>query len=428
MTKCGVKVALLALGILGALGSQGATARKDVVCTTCRDTGKVSVPCEVCSGSKYVWVCYEREERKRVVRPNAKDTGYCGYGNVYKPYHENCKKSRKRINCPNCANASKTFSSGKVISPCPDCDGNGTLLTTYYVILDARTVKNRRPLLLKQLETAPFKDSKLLVCRRMTPDDLADFRIGNVNCRAFESLEAVTAFVRDGEAAQAGAKWYFAVRDRNQVTLADKRVALEDLARGNVPAVPSKNVLKRRFTDEELEDFRALNPDSVTFRDLDEFKKFIRSVKTAEPPKSVPVVVRLGGAEDSPDQAAVETRELPAIPQVADGPAPEVADGAEWEEDDPQAPGYRPRPAAVGRPGRVLVRRRYVDEDGNVIDESVGVQREYTPEEIEKIAEAEMRYDEQMRERKFGGRSEGKGRREPAGSEARPGEDAAEAE
>ena len=49
----------------------------------------------------------------------------------------------------------------------------------------------------------------------------------------FEDEDELMAFLKNDEEQKAGAKWYFAIRDAKNVTMYDKRRALEGMANGS---------------------------------------------------------------------------------------------------------------------------------------------------------------------------------------------------
>lgn len=261
------KILIGALAVAFAICAFGEDA-PEVVCRTCNDTGSVEAQCPVCRGTRYVWTCVQGRG------------GWCGYGASYKPLHKNCKSSRKRIVCPNCAVKSKASATGKVTVPCPDCDGHGVLVRTYHLIRDVREVESCRAQVIRQLEHK--QKCRQVQVLKMSEDELADYKIENTGCKVFESEAALLEFLRKGEEQKASAKWYFAIRDTKGITMQDRRRALEDLTRGNFFSSGDANVLKRKFTDEELADFKTLNPNCKLFRDVDEFKEFMRKAQASD--------------------------------------------------------------------------------------------------------------------------------------------------
>lgn len=373
-----VKIAGLVAALALALCASGTTAKeeKEVVCKTCNDTGTVEKQCPVCRGTKYMWRCvqgknkgwysegssYRYDENENYVRVRS-DKGWCGYGATYKAIHSNCKNTRKRVVCPNCASKSKTSATGKVAVACPDCDGRGTLMKSYYLVRNVHELEYNREYILRQLERG--RECSCVQRRKMTKEDLADYKIENSNCKVFESEEELLAFLKDGEKQKAGAKWYFAVRDAKNVTMYDKRRALEDMANGNYYSYSDSNVLKRKFTDEEVKDFKALNPNCKMFRDVDEFKEFMRNVKP----------VSEGG---------------PVVRRFEEGGGPVVR---RWSSD------------GEGSGTRIVITngmRRFYRTRSSSYGREPQQQRELSPEELQKIIDAENVHDKEMFERKFG--------------------------
>ena len=189
----------------------------------------------------------------------------------------------------------------------------------------------------------------------MTKEDLADYKIENSNCKVFEDEDELMEFLKNGEEQKTGAKWYFAIRDAKNVTMYDKRRALEDMANGSYYSYSDSNVLKRKFTEEEVKDFKALNPNCMLFRDVDEFKEFMRNVK---PVAEGPSVVR------------------------------------RWTSEEPKGVGGG-SPVFTNRTRRVMYSR-------SCPPSSSSRSRELSPEELKKIIDAENAHDKEMFERKFG--------------------------
>lgn len=355
-------VAALALCASG----KEAKEEREAVCKTCNDTGTVEKQCPVCRGTKYMWRCvqgknkgwysggrsYRYDENGNYVRVRS-DEGWCGYGVTYKAMHSNCKNTRKRIPCPNCLGKGKTSATGKVTVACPDCDGQGTLVKTYYLVRDARDLEYNREYILRQLEQGRM--CSYVQRRKMTKEDLADYKIENSNSKVFEDEDELMEFLKNSEEQKVGTKWYFAVRDAKNVTMYDKRRALEDMANGNFYSYSDSNVLKRKFTEEEVKDFKALNPNCMMFRDVDEFKEFMRNVK---PVAEGPSVVRRWTSEE---------------PNGIGGGSVSFTNGTR----------------------RVMYPRSYTPP-------SSSRPRELSPEELQKVIDAENAYDKMMFERKFG--------------------------
>lgn len=352
--------------IITAWGVFGKEEQKEVVCKTCNDTGSIKEVCPVCRGTKYVWKCVPSQNKgwsystsirydENGNRINA-DCGWCGYGSTYKSLHSNCKNTRKRCVCPNCVSGKgKTSATGKVTVPCPDCDGQGVLVKTYYAIPNVRNVEYERDYIIRQLERG--QSCSYVQKRKMSKDELADYKIENSNCKVFENYEALLSFLKNGEAQESDAKWYFAIRDTNNVTMYDKRRALEDIANGSFCSYSDSNIIKRKFTEEEVKDFKALNPTCKMFRSVDEFKEFVRNIKT-----------------------------------VADGGPSVIRRTREYEQD-----GDRERTVITQDGVRQVTRTR-----GRPYEHRITPPRPLSQEEVEESLDAENAHDKEMFERKFG--------------------------
>ena len=374
--KIAGSMAVMALALC--VRGKTATEEKEVVCKTCKDTGKVEVQCPVCRGTKCMWRCvqgknkgwyseggyYRYDENGNYVRVRS-DEGWCGYGTTYKPIHSNCKNTRKRVVCPNCLNKGKTSATGKVMSDCPDCDGRGTLVKTYYLVRDIRSLDYNRDYIVRQLERG--RECSYAQCRKMSKEELADYKIENPNCKVFESNDELMAFIKKCEEQKVGAKWYFAIRDATHVTMYDKRRALEDMSNGGYYySYSDSNVLKRKFTDEEVKDFKALNPNCKMFRDVDEFKDFIRNVKP----------VAEGG---------------PVVRRYDEGGGPVVV--RRWSGE------------GEGNDSRIVITngtRRFFRRRSSSYGREPQQQPQLSPEELKKAIDVESAHEKEMFERKFG--------------------------
>lgn len=304
----GVKIMSFFAAVLLAQCACGKPAKeaKEIVCKTCNDTGSVSQQCPVCRGTKYVWQCMVSKNKGIVYEDRSfrfdangnpvreqSDGEWCGYGSIYKPIHSNCKNTRKRLTCPNCVNGkSKTSASGKVTVACPDCDGHGKRMKSYWLIRNVLEVEYNRDYLLRQAESGCNCSS--VERRKMTDEELADYRIENLNCKVFESDREMIAFLKNGEGQKAGAKWYFVVRDAKNVARDDRSRVLDDLAAGHFTNYGGANILRRKFTDDEVKEFQSMNQNCKMFRDMDEFTGFLRAVKVVPGGKSS--VPRFDGA------------------------------------------------------------------------------------------------------------------------------------
>ncbi|MBP5284524.1 MAG: hypothetical protein ILO34_00240 [Kiritimatiellae bacterium] len=189
-----------------------------VVCETCKDSGEIKETCKLCRGTKYVWKCNKPDttsRRGRIVvhdweeeqnaRANEKGSEFCGYGSTYKPIHKACKGTRKRMSCPGCAaGKSKSKSTGKVSVPCPDCDGKGHLKTTYYLVRDSRWISpEEKEYVFEKMDkpgTGPDKRVRPNVFKRkMTGEQLEDFKVINQDGKAFTSLDELKEFIKNNK-------------------------------------------------------------------------------------------------------------------------------------------------------------------------------------------------------------------------------------
>lgn len=239
-----------------------------------------------------------------------------------------------------------------------------TAKKTYYLIRNVREVEYNRDYILRRMDRG--QDCSYVQERKMTKDELADYKIENSNCKVFESKEKMLAFLKTGEDLKTDGKWYFAIRDVNNITMYDKRRALEDITREGYYCYSDSNVLKRKFTDEEVKDFKALNPNCKMFRDVDEFKDFIRNVKP----------VAEGG---------------PVVRRYDEGGGPVVV--RRWSGD-----GGNDSSRFVITNGT----RRFFRTRSSSYGREPQQQPQLSPEELKKAIDVESAHEKEMFERKFG--------------------------
>ena len=280
----------------------------DVACTTCKDEGVVYNPCPVCRGTKYVWKCNASQTSSRYntsrlsyyvdsAPSDAKGDLYCGYGSTYMPIHADCRGTRKRINCPNCAKGkSKRVSTGKVSAPCPVCHGGKPGAggeNEYYIIRDARYISDEDReyifLHMDKDDNAPrssYGRSRVFK-KRMSATDLEDFKVIYTQAKVFSSLEEMKAFLRrsptgTGSTSMVSRKpTVYIVKDVTQITANDRRIVFEDLGDG-YSSYSSRNIVQRGFTEQDIEDFRLINPQCRVFETLSELKAFMRTAKVVD--------------------------------------------------------------------------------------------------------------------------------------------------
>lgn len=297
----------------------------EVKCKKCNDKGVIYKECETCRGTKYVWKCHAPQNRSyySAIQPAVNTSGYCGYGSTYKPIHENCKGTRKRINCPDCVKGkSKNFSTGKIAVACPYCDGNGTLAGEYYVIRDARfiTDSDREYVFLHMdrpgdNEGDPLSRAKIFK-KRMDKEALEEFKTVYANSKVFETLEEMKTFMKNnrGVGPVSQNPTLYAVRNPDRVTSNDRRVVFEQLGE-SVVSYFGGNVVQRRFSAQDLEDFKMINPKCRVFQSLDELKEFMRTVQVVET------------GDDYPPPRRVVRRAEPAQPAVTVTPSAPSSNG-----------------------------------------------------------------------------------------------------
>lgn len=282
------------------------------ICPTCNNTGKAKLKCEACNGTKYVWTCVPKTSTTRsyfgsVTRSTTgKQEGYCGYGATYKPRHEKCQNSRKRANCPECCNKVGSASTGYVIKECPDCDGAGHAVRTYYVIRDGSVrLEDKWYVFDDNMKTDSRHQTGNILAKRWTDAELADYQSEHAKCEVFEQLEDMKHFLKTGERKEGKAprnanQWYFIVRDTTNITQENVRQALEEVDRDTGYRARDygwshSNILKRRYSPSEADDFKVGNPNSKIFKTFEEFRAFIREahVRPEPSPATRPPVGRV---------------------------------------------------------------------------------------------------------------------------------------
>ena len=297
----------------------------EIKCKKCNDKGVIYKECETCRGSKYVWKCNAPQNRHSYTfgQPAGNTSEYCGYGSTYKPIHQNCKGTRKRLNCPDCVKGkSKSFSTGKIAVACPYCDGNGSLAGEYYVIRDARfiTDSDREYVFLHMdkpgdNEGDPLSRAKIFK-KRMDKEALEEFKTVYANSKVFETLEEMKTFMKNnrGVGPVSQNPTLYVVRNPERVTANDRRVVFEQLGE-SVVSYFGGNVVQRRFSAQDLEDFKMINPKCRVFQSLDELKEFMRTVQVVET------------GDDYPPPRRVVRRAEPAQPAATVAPSAPSSNG-----------------------------------------------------------------------------------------------------
>ena len=291
------------LAVTMLVASISVSAKSEVECKNCKDSGLVyDQKCPVCHGTKYMWVCtggfdsrthWNGESSYRQVDQSSQ---YCGYGSTYKPIHKNCKGTRKRINCPNCAKGkTKSVSTGKVARPCPVCHGKGAqgkVHGVYYVIRDASYVsdEDREFVFLKmdksEVDGGQQEFRSRIFKKAMNASELADYKAVYPRAKVFESLDEMKEFLRKfpsgtTSTAEVSQPTVYIVKDATQVTANDRRIVFEDLGNGYA-SYSSRNIIQRRFTEQDVEDFKLINPRCRVFETLAELKAFMRTVRVID--------------------------------------------------------------------------------------------------------------------------------------------------
>lgn len=275
----------------------------EVECKACKDEGVVYEKCPVCRGTKYVWTCTEESSARTYWNgysyQKMETSPYCGYGSTYKPLHKSCRGTRKRINCPNCAKGKlKSVSTGKVAKVCPSCNGNGkpgeeASDGIFYVIRDASyiTDSDREYVFLRMDKSgmdsgAPMFNASIFK-KAMSESELADYKTVYPRAKIFETLEEMKDFLRknpngtQSSSSEYGQPTVYIVKDETQITANDRRIVFEELGNG-YSSYSSRNVIQRRFTEQDIEDFKMINPKCRVFNTLGDLKAFMRTAKVID--------------------------------------------------------------------------------------------------------------------------------------------------
>ena len=273
-------------------------ARADIVCQKCRDTGVIYKPCDVCHGTKYVWKCSAPSRPSNYYfsgeNHQSNGDGYCGYGSIYTPLHENCKGTRKRINCPNCAKGKARMSStGKVAVTCPACHGKGKRLNEggmFYIIRDASYIsdEDREYVFLRMdkpgQENAASHDVRSRIFKKfMDQKEIEDFKVIYTRSKVFNSLDELKDFMRNSVNRSTNDNpCFYIVKDAERVTANDRRMVFEMLGDEHMPY--SENLIQRRqkLTEQDIEDFKVVYPRCRVFGSIADLKSFMRTVSVVE--------------------------------------------------------------------------------------------------------------------------------------------------
>lgn len=256
------------------------TAKPKAVCRTCNDTGKAKMECSLCRGTKYVWDCHEKWGSRYNNEDSEKD--WCGYGAKYTPLHKGCAFGRKRIWCPKCYK--RTQSSGIMEVECPNCDGRGHLTRTYYILSgsEARSItsSSNREYYLRRLKKYGV-EGVYGTKKKMTSEQLADYKIEHLGCKIFTSEDEIAEFIERGgdeKSAQEGSgRWYFVVLEPEKVTPAERARALKNIE-SDYPYFSGSNITRKKLMDDEVSELKEKYPGCKFFRDVEQFKSFLREL------------------------------------------------------------------------------------------------------------------------------------------------------
>ena len=159
----------------------------------------------------------------------------------------------------------------------------------FYVIRDSRYISDddREYVFFKlgkeKAENEALYMRSRIFKRQFTQKELDEYKAIYINCKIFETLDAMKEFVKTGadRTADGQKPLAYAIRNAENVTTYDRRVVFEDLG-GVYSSYSSGNIVVRRFSDQDIADFKMINPKSQVFRTLDELKTFMRTVKVID--------------------------------------------------------------------------------------------------------------------------------------------------
>ena len=160
----------------------------------------------------------------------------------------------------------------------------------FYVIRDSRYISDddREYVFFKlgkeNAENVPLYMRSRIFKRQFTQKELDEYKTLYANCKIFATLDEMKEFVKNGADGMSGGQkpLVYAIRDAENVTTYDRRVVFEDLGSGYSSSYSSGNIVVRRFSDQDIADFKMINPKGQVFKTLDELKAFMRTAKVIE--------------------------------------------------------------------------------------------------------------------------------------------------
>ena len=152
--------------------------------------------------------------------------------------------------------------------------------------------------------------------KRMDKEALEEFKTVYASCKVFETLEELKTFLKNNRTVGAVQRdpMMYVVRNPERVTANDRRVVFEQLGQGTVSYFGG-NIVQRRFSVQDLEDFRMINPKCRVFESLDDLQAFMRAVQVVET------------GEDDPPPRRVVRRAEPAQPAATVAPSAPSSNG-----------------------------------------------------------------------------------------------------
>lgn len=313
-----------------------------------RSTGKITVPCPDCDAGGNL----QREyflvkdidrlaaNRDYVLRCIARgdDASYSYY--IVRRKLNKEQLTDFKMEYPNCREF-KTLSDVKkfVEDGCVDTNAEEKWYFVIYNVNEVSSFEQRETLrrLDESSQSSYFSSpSSNLSKRKLSDEEAKDFAVVNPNGKLFRSLEEFKLFLRDFKPDEGvAATVYYIVRDADRVTLADKRLALEQIIGCNYTSYHGGNIIKQAYDDEGIADFKALNPKCKVFTDSSEFRKFIREVRVYESStparESVPAVFE-PASQAAPTESARGRRSSRRRMRGGDGKTP-VSDAGVSEAD-----------------------------------------------------------------------------------------------
>ena len=185
----------------------------------------------------------------------------------------------------------------------------------YYVIRDVSYITDEdREYAFLRLDKEDAEDTRFrprIFKKRLSKEEVEELKTIYAHSKVFDTLDELKDFLRHGKSQLPGAEKpiVYVVRDAEKVSVYDRRMVFENLSEGSYNR-NFGNVLVRRFSQQDISDFKLINPRCKVFESLDDLKAFMRTVKIID-------------AQDPPISRNVTLREVSSSP--AESPSAETA-------------------------------------------------------------------------------------------------------